>query len=107
MVEREKPGPKKNSSGARRIAEAHRGKHDHDKSGGFAANPRLAKEAGKKGGNSMKAKYGPKFFSEIGKKGGAKVKAERGKEFFAANGRKGAEARKRNREKQAESAKMA
>lgn len=36
-----KPGPTAGSEGAKKIAEAHRGSHDHDKEGGFAANPDL------------------------------------------------------------------
>jgi general stress protein YciG len=46
----DKPGPQRGSAGARRIAEAHRGSHEHDREGGFAANPALAREAGRKGG---------------------------------------------------------
>ncbi|HEY9766172.1 MAG TPA: KGG domain-containing protein [Chroococcales cyanobacterium] len=32
------------------------------------------REAGKKGGEKVKAEYGPEFYSEIGHKGGQKVK---------------------------------
>ena len=89
----EKPGPQPGSPGARKIAEAHRGPHVHDREGGFAANPQLAKEAGRKGGEAVKKKYGPQFYREIGKKGGETVKQERGSEFYAEIGRRGGEMR--------------
>lgn len=89
----DRPGPQPGSSGARKIAEAHRGSHEHDREGGFAANPRLAKEAGRKGGEAVKRKYGPQFYREIGKKGGDTVKMERGSEFYAEIGRRGGEMR--------------
>jgi len=88
-----KPGPTAGSEGARKIAEAHRGSHDHDKEGGFAANPGLAREAGRKGGETVKSRYGPTFYQSIGKKGGETVKRERGTEFYAEIGRKGGEMR--------------
>ena len=88
-----KPGPAAGSDGARKIAEAHRGSHDHDKEGGFAANPELAREAGRKGGETVKNRYGPSFYQSIGKKGGETVKRERGTEFYAEIGRKGGEMR--------------
>ena len=89
----DKPGPQPGSVGARKIAEAHRGSHDHDREGGFAANPELAKEAGRKGGEAVKRKYGPQFYREIGKKGGETVKQERGSAFYAEIGRRGGEMR--------------
>lgn len=88
-----KPGPAAGSEGARKIAEAHRGSHDHDKEGGFAANPELAREAGRKGGETVKSRYGPSFYQSIGKKGGETVKRERGPEFYAEIGRRGGEMR--------------
>jgi general stress protein YciG len=88
-----KPGPVAGSEGARKIAEAHRGSHDHDKEGGFAANPDLAREAGRKGGETVKNRYGATFYQSIGKKGGETVKRERGTEFYAEIGRKGGEMR--------------
>jgi uncharacterized protein len=33
-------------------------------------------EAGRKGGETVREKYGPEFYSEIGQKGGQKVQAE-------------------------------
>lgn len=89
----DKPGPQPGSEGARRIAEAHRGSHDHDKEGGFAANPALAREAGKKGGEIVKERYGASFYQEIGRKGGETVKKSRGTGFYAEIGRKGGEMR--------------
>ncbi len=88
-----KPGPVAGSEGARKIAEAHRGPHEHDKEGGFAANPNLAREAGRKGGETVKNRYGPTFYQSIGKKGGETVKRERGTAFYAEIGRKGGEMR--------------
>ena len=45
MAERkQRPGPKPGSEGAARIAQAHRGSHEHDREGGFAA-PSLARTA--------------------------------------------------------------
>lgn len=88
-----KPGPTAGSEGARKIAEAHRGSHDHDREGGFAANPDLAREAGRKGGETVKNRYGPSFYQSIGKKGGETVKRERGTEFYAEIGRRGGEMR--------------
>lgn len=89
----DRPGPQPGSAGARRIAEAHRGSHAHDKEGGFAANPALAREAGRKGGEIVKSRYGPSFYQEIGRKGGETVKKSRGTGFYAEIGRKGGEMR--------------
>jgi uncharacterized protein len=33
-------------------------------------------EAGRRGGETVKEKYGPEFYSQIGQKGGEKVQAE-------------------------------
>lgn len=83
------PGPRPGSDGARRISEAHKGSKTHDQRGGFAANPELAREAGRKGGETVRTRYGADFYQEIGKKGGDTVRRERGSEFFAEIGRKG------------------
>ncbi len=88
-----KPGPTAGSEGAKKIADAHRGSHDHDKEGGFAANPDLAREAGRKGGETVKSRYGASFYQSIGRKGGETVKRERGTEFYAEIGRRGGEMR--------------
>lgn len=46
-------------------------------------------DAGRKGGEAVKRKFGSEFYSEIGRKGGAKVKALRGSEYYSEIGRKG------------------
>ena len=102
-----RPGPEPGSAGARKIAAAHRGSHDHDREGGFAANPELAREAGRKGGQTVKKKYGQSFYRQIGKKGGETVKKERGSDFYAEIGRRGGEMRsKRMKAAAAERAKQ-
>jgi len=93
MMVDDRPGPEPGSAGARRIAEAHRGSREHDQQGGFAANPELAKEAGRKGGEAVKKKYGPSFYRQIGRKGGETVKRDRGSDFYAEIGRRGGEMR--------------
>ncbi|MEP0825571.1 MAG: hypothetical protein HRF40_08805 [Nitrososphaera sp.] len=51
------------------------------------------REIGEKGGGAVKERYGTEFYSEIGKRGGETVKQERGAEYYSAIGRKGGEAR--------------
>lgn len=54
-------------------------------------------EAGRKGGQAVRDKYGPGFYEAIGRKGGEAVKAERGHAFYEEIGRKGGEAVKAER----------
>ena len=89
----ESPGPQLGSDGEERIVDTHRNAHAHDKEGGFAANPELAREAGRKGGEIVKERYGVAFYQEIGRKGGEMVKKSRGIGFYAEIGRKGGEMR--------------
>ena len=65
------------------------------KAGGEArANDREGlSEAGRRGGEVVKERYGAEFYSEIGKRGGETVKQERGPEYYSTIGRKGGEAR--------------
>ena len=65
------------------------------KAGGEArANDREGlSEAGRRGGEVVKERYGAEFYSEIGKRGGETVKQERGAEYYSTIGRKGGEAR--------------
>jgi general stress protein YciG len=51
------------------------------------------REIGEKGGGAVKERYGAEFYSEIGKRGGEMVKQERGTEYYSTIGRKGGEAR--------------
>jgi uncharacterized protein len=51
------------------------------------------REIGEKGGGAVKERYGTEFYSEIGKRGGETVKQERGAEYYSTIGRKGGEAR--------------
>src|SRR5215218_5662332 len=51
------------------------------------------REIGEKGGGAVKERYGAEFYSEIGKRGGETVKQERGPEYYSTIGRKGGEAR--------------
>jgi general stress protein YciG len=54
-------------------------------------------EAGRKGGQAVRDKYGPSFYETIGKKGGEAVKAERGHAFYEEIGKKGGESVKASR----------
>jgi general stress protein YciG len=47
------------------------------------------REAGRKGGEAVKKKYGPEFYGRIGKKGGARVRDTYGPEFYERLGRIG------------------
>ena len=47
------------------------------------------REAGKKGGDIVKTKYGPQFYSEIGRKGGESTKRRHGSRFYEAIGQRG------------------
>jgi len=90
-------GPKPGSLGALKISETHRGSHDHDKYGGFASNPELARVAGRKGGEVIKARLGIEHFQAIGKLGGSALKEQRGTEYYAEIGRKGGLAKSKNK----------
>ncbi|MFN3649493.1 MAG: KGG domain-containing protein [Armatimonadota bacterium] len=46
-------------------------------------------EAGKKGGETVKEKYGKDFYTEIGHKGGAATRKKYGPEFYGEIGKKG------------------
>jgi general stress protein YciG len=58
--------------------------------GGFATNPELAREAGRKGGEAMKRiAEGTTMFSDRGKVGGEKVKAAYGLDHYKRLGAEG------------------
>jgi uncharacterized protein len=86
---RRQPGPAAGSEGAMRISAAHRGSHDHDKRGGFAANRDRAKLAGSRGGATVKERYGSEFYQRIGAKGGQTVREKHGRDHFVEIGKIG------------------
>jgi general stress protein YciG len=92
-----KPGPHPGSAGAERISAAHRGSHDHDKRGGFAADPERARVAGTLGGMTVKERYGSEFYQRVGARGGQATRTKFGAEHFAAIGRIGGSRPKRKR----------
>lgn len=47
------------------------------------------REAGQKGGETVKRKYGPEFYETIGRKGGEATKQAHGHEFYEQIGKKG------------------
>jgi uncharacterized protein len=47
------------------------------------------REAGQKGGETVKQKYGPEFYEQIGRKGGLATKLAHGHEFYEQIGKKG------------------
>lgn len=47
------------------------------------------REAGKKGGNTVRDRYGSTFYEEIGRKGGQATRQRHGVEFYEAIGQKG------------------
>jgi general stress protein YciG len=47
------------------------------------------REAGQKGGEAVKKKYGPEFYKKIGQKGGQATKATHGHDFYEAIGKIG------------------
>lgn len=53
------------------------------------------REAGKKGGDIVKSKYGPHFYKEIGRKGGESTKRRHGSAFYETIGHKGGQRSKR------------
>lgn len=57
--------------------------------GGFASNPELAKEAGRKGGLKVRDKYGAERYADIGRQGGQTVRERYGRDYFREIGSKG------------------
>ena len=47
------------------------------------------REAGQKGGETVKKRYGPEFYEQIGRKGGLATKEAHGHEFYEQIGKKG------------------
>lgn len=59
-------------------------------------------EAGRRGGEAVRQKYGPNFYSEIGQKGGQARREELGSQGYAAIGRKGGEVVSQDRDHMAQ-----
>jgi len=53
------------------------------------------REAGKRGGGRVKAKYGSQFYEAIGRKGGEATKSKYGPAFYEEIGQKGGQKTKR------------
>jgi general stress protein YciG len=53
------------------------------------------REAGRRGGERVKAKYGSEFYEEIGRKGGQATKTKYGPAFYEVIGQKGGQKLKR------------
>jgi general stress protein YciG len=53
------------------------------------------REAGRRGGERVKAKYGTEFYEEIGRKGGEATKVKYGPSFYEVIGQKGGQKPKR------------
>ena len=61
-----------------------------DQKGTISQNGNMSvREAGRKGGTTTRARYGPEFFQEIGQKGGKAVSERYTNEHFREIGRKG------------------
>jgi general stress protein YciG len=50
------------------------------------------RDAGKKGGDTVRKRYGSTFFEQIGRKGGQSTRERHGSEFYEAIGQKGGRA---------------
>jgi hypothetical protein len=72
-----------------RIGAAHRGSHEHDKRGGFAADPERARRADARGGATVRERYGAEHYARIGGKGGQTVSARLGREHLVEIGKRG------------------
>ncbi|GAC1413423.1 MAG: hypothetical protein NVSMB64_23710 [Candidatus Velthaea sp.] len=59
------------------------------------------REAGKRGGDRVKAKYGSEFYEAIGRKGGEATKTKYGPTFYEEIGQKGGQKMKRTAEDRA------
>lgn len=63
--------------------------------GHFIGGGMTVREAGKKGGDTVKAKYGAEFYEAIGRKGGEATKEKYGPTFYEEIGHKGGQKVKR------------
>ena len=68
-----------------KVKQAMSGIQEQPKRGGGMS----VREAGQKGGETVKQKYGPEFYEQIGRKGGLATKEAHGHEFYEQIGKKG------------------
>ena len=68
---------------------AERSDADQERGDGAPNGGMSVREAGRKGGKTTRARYGPEFFQEIGQKGGRAVSERYSNEHFREIGRKG------------------
>ncbi|HEX2884627.1 MAG TPA: hypothetical protein VHQ42_08650 [Candidatus Limnocylindria bacterium] len=64
-------------------------RRDADQNGATNEGNMSVRDAGRKGGRTTRARYGPEFFQEIGAKGGKAVSERYSNEHFREIGRKG------------------
>ncbi len=67
----------------------------HDGSAHATGGGMTVREAGKRGGDRVKAKYGSEFYEAIGRKGGEATKEKYGPTFYEEIGQKGGQKVKR------------
>jgi general stress protein YciG len=67
------------------MAKPTKGEPDKEEPGGEMS----VREAGKKGGNTVRDRYGSGFYEEIGRKGGQATRQRHGVEFYESIGQKG------------------
>ncbi len=67
------------------MAKPTKGEPDDKQPGGEMS----VREAGKKGGNTVRDRYGSGFYEEIGRKGGQATRQRHGVEFYESIGQKG------------------
>jgi general stress protein YciG len=68
---------------------AERSEAEQERGGAAPSEGMSVREAGRKGGRTTRARYGPEFFQEIGQKGGKAVSERYSNEHFREIGRKG------------------
>lgn len=66
-----------------------------DQPQGASSTGMTVREAGKRGGDRVKAKYGTEFYEAIGRKGGEATKEKYGASFYEVIGQKGGQKLKR------------
>ncbi|GAC1328409.1 MAG: hypothetical protein NVSMB14_18440 [Isosphaeraceae bacterium] len=71
------------------MAENSKTKLETDQSEKASGGEMSVREAGKKGGDTVRDRYGPEFYTNIGRKGGQATRERHGSEFYESIGQKG------------------